>query len=483
MDDHGATPLYEYLYQCIRDDILNGELAAEEHLPSKRSFAQHLGVSLITVENAYAQLVAEGYVHARERRGYYVCAIPVSAALQHPGFVPAQAPAASAPPSEAVGAARAGSTAAAPSAIADFTRPALRSNASAASLWSRTLRSALVQEPQEELYAAAPAAGCLRLRRAIARYLHQARGMQVDASCVVIGAGAQVLYSAIALLTGAGSSVALEDPGYPRLYRTYEAHGLSCVPVPLDADGMVVEGLTGSDCRLAHVMPSHQFPTGRPMGIARRYELLSWALAGEGRFIVEDDYDWEFRFAGRPIPALQSIDAAGRVIYVSTFSKSLSSALRIAFAVIPPQLMDRYQDVLGPYSSTVSSIDQVALARLIESQDYERHLMRYRRQSRLVRDALIDTLRASAVGKGLQIEQEDSGLHFVLALASGKTEKEIAAAAKGRGVLLAPYSSYARERENAGPGDGRTRFVMQYDGLDPDKIDEVVYALERAVLD
>ena len=279
MGARGELSLYEYLYRRIREDILAGRIAAGEKLPSKRRLAAQLGVSVITVEGAYTQLMAEGYVYARPKRGYYAAELP--RALATP-----EKPASSQlrPAEQAIEEA-----ACAQELIADFTRPSLRAGASAAHLWERALKGAFSQEEQGELFGSHPPQGSLRLRNAIASYLEQARGMKVSPANIVVGAGSQVLCCLAALLVGKGAAVALENPGYPRLSQSYQALGHPVLAVPLDAEGISMSALVASGASVAHVQPSHQFPTGKVMSIARRYQLLSWASAQEGRYIVEDD--------------------------------------------------------------------------------------------------------------------------------------------------------------------------------------------------
>lgn len=463
--------LYEYLYRCIRDDIVAGSLDPDDRLPSKRSLAEHLGVSLITIEGAYSQLIAEGYVHTKPRRGYYVSRLPrqLPKRAQHRKG------------RAAVSYDTLPNTDRHPDLIADFSRPSLQPTSSTARLWSKALRTALVQEDQLELFAAQPRRGSIRLRRAVAGYLNSSHGMDVDPERIVIGAGAQLLYSMISLLIGRDTTVAIEDPGYPRLHETYQVNGLNTVPLSIDDEGISMAELNSSPASLVHIMPSHQFPTGRVTSIARRYELLGWASHAKDRYLIEDDYDWEFRFAGKPIPSLQSIDAEGKVIYLSTFSKSLSSALRIAFAVLPAQLSSEHDEKLGFFSSTVSIVDQTVLARLIESGQYERHLNRYRKQSRSIRDCLVDALQSSEYGELISIEEKDSGLHFVLAIETNRSESDIAQRAWERDVKLAPLSSYAIRPDCSIQRDGKARFVMQYDGLSLDRVEEVRDILGYAI--
>ncbi len=403
----GDESLYDYLYQRIRDDIASGELREGARLPSKRALAEHLGVSVVTVEGAYRQLVVEGYVESRPRSGYFVCDLRGSVAPAlgaRAGVMAGEAPRMSGRDEE--------------TRSLDFALGARGAEQDAASLWTRALRQALASESEAELFAPAPAKGTPRLREAIASHLRQTRGMVVDPENVVVGAGAQILDSCIVQLLGRGRAYGVEDPGYPRLMRLYAANGVEVRHVPIDEAGVRIDALAASDVGAMHVMPSHQFPTGCVTSIGRRYELLGWAAdssAGE-RWVIEDDYDCEFRLAGRPVPALASVDAMGRVIYTNTFSKSLGSALRLAYMVLPDSLMERYTSELGFYSSTVSTVDQVTLARILEDGSYERHVARVRKRARDERDRLRELVAAGAFGPGVRLEHADAGLHCVLAV-------------------------------------------------------------------
>lgn len=480
LEKRGQLPLYEYLYRCIKADISSGVLTADDRLPSKRQLADHLGVSLITVEGAYRQLLAEGYIYTRPRRGYYVSSLPALPVSAAPAVYTPQQGSSRASIAASRGVVEPSTSIDRP-LLADFTRPNALPNALAADLWGKTIRSALAHEPQEVLFENLPMQGSPRLRHAIAEYLRSSRGMRVDESCILIGAGAQMLYTYLSLLFGAKAPVALENPGYPRLLGIYRALGHDICPIDLDQNGIDTFQLERSRAQLAHVMPSHQFPTGCVMSVARRYELLSWASRRPERYIIEDDYDWEFRFAGKPIPSLQSIDVKDKVIYLSTFSKSLSSALRVAFAVVPASLMERLDSTLGFLTNTVSALDQVALACLIESGDYEKHLNRYKKQARALRDKLVCALEGSAFKDRLSIHEKDSGLHFVMEVESDLPDSLIANRAFERGVALAPMSSYLISSHFPSHDNGIARFVMQYDSLDASKIPDVVRVLEEAI--
>lgn len=462
LENRGELPRYEYLYRQLRADIESGALEAGERLPSKRRFAEHLGTSLVTVETAYRQLVAEGYVSSYPRRGYYV------RRLERAGRQTMAVPDVPEP-----------SEPARPDLLADFSQPDADVSESAASLWGHALRDVLAHESPEQLFAAQPAQGTERLRRAIAAYLEGSRGVRVSPSCVVVGAGTQVLDAQVVKLLGRDRTYAMEDPGYTRLSRLYEGEGVRLAFVGMDAEGVRLDDLRASRATVVHLMPSHQFPTGRVTSIARRYGLLGWAAEGEGRYIVEDDYDRDFRLAGHPIPPLKSIDAAGHVIYTDTFTKSLSPSLRLAFMVLPPALVEPYRQRLECFSNTVSVIDQVALAHILESGAYERHVRRFRKRQRDLRDAFLDVLGKSSLGPRCAIEEADSGLHFVLAVETCLSEDEVARRALAEGVRLVPLSSFVRNPAHGVARDGRARFVMQYGGLDPARIPQVVAVLER----
>lgn len=470
LSDRGALGLYECLCRHVRDDIVSGVLAPDEKLPSKRQLAAQLGVSLITVETALGQLVAEGYLVAKPRRGYYVARI---GRLPQPAARQVQAPRQAPRPVRPL--------------VADASRLPVQPDPGALALWERSLRGVLSSEPLEEAFAALTPQGLPRLQADIAHLLAHTRGMVVDPSQVVIAAGAQVLYQLVSQLLPRDASFAVEDPGFPRIARTYEAEGRTCVSVPVDREGMAMRQLRESGAALAHVMPSHQFPTGRVMSVARRYELLGWASERPGRLVVEDDYDCEFRLAGRPIPALASIDATGRVIYLGTFSKGLGPVVRAAYAVLPPALVGRYEKLSSAAAGTMGLVDQLALARMLEGGGYEAHVARYRRQVRVRRDRLCREL-AAALGDVASFEEADSGLHMVLGLQLGagwagreaEAERALARAAGEHGVGLAPLSSFA-QLPYAGAGSGRARFVLQYERLEDAQQDALVGCLGRLV--
>lgn len=466
LEQRGEASLYEYVYQQIRDDIVAGRIAAGEHLPSKRAFASHLGISVITIENAYSQLLAEGYICSKPRRGYYVCELPEAPVL------------ASAETEFDRDSAAARSNAHDAGEQPEQFAPLSPSALEAARLWQSALRATLTSEDEREIFSPAPAQGTARLRCAIAHHLRGTRGMNVNPDNIVIGAGAQLLDTMLVQLLGADKTYAVEDPGYLRLTRIYQAMGCKVRHIPLDGEGVNLGELLDAGADVLHLMPSHQYPTGLVTSIARRYALLSWAAEQPGRYLIEDDFDCEFRLAGKPIPALASIDAAQSVIYTNTFSKSLSSALRLAYMVLPDELMERFRRELGFYASSVSSVDQVALARLLESGDYERHVNRVRVRAREARDGLAAIVRKAFSAGEFTIEHADAGLYCVLAPASDKV---------GDGLIRAIANiniPYVNIDDCLWAGDGamtqRTthRVLIQYDDLGPQVLDALQKQLQ-----
>ena len=498
--ERGEMGLYEYLYLCIKRDIERGAIAAGEKLPSKRSFARHLGVSLITVEGAYAQLVAEGYLRTEPRRGYYACDLASVQPFPRAGAGGAGTRASGASrladaeqPEEGLAQAYASLAAVKERScpkgklLADFTGGSSSTELFPYTAWAKSVREALTCEAERSLVGDVGSAGTARLRQAIAAHLKGFRGMEVNPDCIVVGAGSQVLYNWIIQLLGRGLRYGVEDPGYVRLTQIYRANDVRLSAVPLDEQGVCLRSVRSQGVDVLHLMPSHQYPTGLVTSVSRRYELLGWASEEEGRYLVEDDYDCEFRLTGRPIPSLQSIDALGKVVYTNTFTKSLGPAFRIGYMVLPPVLAKRFHDELGFYSCTVSAIDQLALARFIESGDYERHVNRMRTHYRDVRDALIGALRQSGFSGRISIERQDAGIHFLLGIEAPKKanalewERAFAQRCAQGGVRIRPLSSFCLNSENAAPADCPVRrFVVSYGGVDASCIPEAVDVLEQA---
>ena len=440
--------MYTHLYKCIKKDILEGTLKATEKLPSKRMLAKNLGISLITVENAYAQLLVEGYIYSEPKRGYYVATLQ----QQLP-------PASKAPTAQPIVAAKEHIT-------LSFAKSSVPADTFPYNTWARLLRNTLTSADEHALISDTAAGGVLPLRKALAKHLYQFRGLNVHPEQIIIGAGTQTLYNLIVQLLGRSHIYALEDPGYPQLAAIYRANDVFCRYLPMDEQGIEVAVLENSGADILHITPSHQFPTGITMPVSRRYELLHWASKKSSRYIIEDDYDCEFRLFGRPIPPLQSIDQAEKVIYINTFSKTLAPTFRISYMVLPPHLASLFYEKLGFYSCTVSNFEQFTLAKFIEGGYFERHINRMRTYYRNKRDNLLQYLDQCPASKALQVEGENSGLHFLLHLATAASDSQLRQAAAAQGLQIKFLTDYYHNKLS----DNSHTLLMNYTGIEDERL-------------
>ena len=440
--------MYTHLYKCIKKDILEGTLKAAEKLPSKRMLAKNLGISLITVENAYAQLLVEGYIYSEPKRGYYVATLQ----QQLP-------PASNAPVAQPIVASKEHIT-------LSFAKSSVPADTFPYNTWARLLRNTLTSADEHALISDTAAGGVLPLRKALAKHLYQFRGLNVHPEQIIIGAGTQTLYNLIVQLLGRSHIYALEDPGYPQLAAIYRANDVFCRYLPMDEQGIEVAVLENSGADILHITPSHQFPTGITMPVSRRYELLHWASKKSSRYIIEDDYDCEFRLFGRPIPPLQSIDQAEKVIYINTFSKTLAPTFRISYMVLPPHLASLFYEKLGFYSCTVSNFEQFTLAKFIEGGYFERHINRMRTYYRNKRDNLLQYLDQCPASKALQVEGENSGLHFLLHLATAASDSQLRQAAAAQGLQIKFLTDYYHNKLS----DNSHTLLMNYTGIEDERL-------------
>ena len=373
-EKRGKMSLYEYLYNCIKNDILSGKIKAGEKLPSKRTMAKNHNISVITVENAYAQLLVEGYIFSKEKRGYFASEIS-GQYLNNGGINGNKEKIVETKVSLKSGQIKKKIQDTKKQWLVDFNSNHIMYDSFPFSIWSRIMRQTLLDRENSFLSSPLPN-GVVELREAIANHLMEFRGMEVDAENIIIGAGTEYLYSIIVQLLGRDSVIAVEDPGYRKIGKVYESNGVECLHLPIDNSGIQTKALLGKKIDAVHISPSHHFPTGRVMPVSRRQHLIHWAIENNG-FIIEDDYDSEFRFSGRPIPTMVGMDKE-RVIYMNTFSKTLAPSIRIAYMVLPDRLMEKFHTKLNFYSGTVSSFEQYTLANFIAGGYYERHINRMR---------------------------------------------------------------------------------------------------------
>ena len=459
LDPHSKTPLYEQLYRAVRADIMSGTLAGGTRLPSKRQLAANLRVSQITVETAYGQLLAEGYIVSEPRRGYFV-------QKQLAAPAQAQAPKAAAPHPH---------TAPADDCKYDFRPNIVNTDCCPCARRARLSRSVL-SEYSDRLLRATDPCGAAELRGQIARYLYDFRGINISPDNILVGAGSEYLMHLVIQLLGRDRVYALENPGYRKLYQIFSDNGAAVRPLPLDKSGLRADALAASDASVVYLTPSHHFPLGTVMPAARRMEILRWASAAPGRYIIEDDYDSEFRYASRPIPALGELDHAGRVVYVNTFAKSLSPSLRIGYLVLPDALMARYHERFSLYSSTVPSFDQHTLAAFMRTGGFERHISRSRKVYQARRDALMAALDRELADLPHEVSRSEAGLHLLLHMRNGMLERELIERARAAGVRVYGLSAYYTPPVKP----PKATLVLGYAGLTEQQINEAAALLRQA---
>jgi GntR family transcriptional regulator/MocR family aminotransferase len=437
----------------LRTAILDGRLAAGLRLPSSRALAEQLGVRRNAVVVAYELLLSDGLAEARVGDGTYVAAqVPRGPATADPvALAEAIAPR---------GPFAVGCTTVDPILLRRL---------------GRALRDRVVRGDPADLGYGDPR-GHPALRQAIAEHLAATRGMACDPSRIIITSGTQQgLRLCAEVLLRPGDAVWMEDPGYPTARRTLEALGARLVPVPVDAAGIDVAAGRARDAaaRLAYVTPSHQYPTGVTMSMARRLALLDWARRADA-WVMEDDYDSEFRFTGAPLTALAGIDGGGRVIYLGTFSKTLFPGLRIGFVVVPAALMERVVAARAVSDRFPSPLMGGALAEVMASGEFAAHLRRMRTQYRAVRDMVAGTLARESGGR-LGIALPDHGLHLLATLPAGMPDgmaRDIQEEARVEGWLLSEM------RLVVGGVDG---FVVGYSGHEAGALRQAAVRLGRAV--
>ena len=454
----GSESLYMYLYKCIREDILTGKITPGTKLPSKRSFAENLGVSVITVENAYAQLVSEGYVYALPKKGFFAANLEKSTAPQKKESPRTQMPVP-------------------PKYFADFSSSRTDPQNFPFATWAKLMRE-IISEKSAELMVNAPCGGVFELRCAIAEHLREFRGIDADPNCIVVGAGTEYLYGLLIQLLGFDKVYALEDPGYRKIAQVYESYGVQYRFTPMDKEGIDPKALEKSGADILHISPSHHFPTGIVTPIARRYTLLDWAAQSENRYIIEDDYDSEFRLTGKPIPALQSIDSADRVIYMNTFSKSLASTIRISYMVLPTALAEAFYKNLGFYACTVSNLEQYTLAKFISEGYFEKHINRMRLHYGRKRQSVLSSIKGCFTEKECRVIENDSGLHFIIQFDTNLPDKTVEERLLKKGIKLQAITHFNLIK----PKEDRHQFIINYSNIDADRIMDELLIIKDTIL-
>jgi GntR family transcriptional regulator/MocR family aminotransferase len=412
----GSDSLYEYLYKCIKNDILLGNIRPGEKLPSKRTFAKNLGISVITVENAYAQLVAEGYLYSMPKRGFYAADLEIEDSMRD------------AVPKEILQVAN-GET----SYFADFSSNQTDSEIFPFTIWTRTVR-AVLNDNRIQLMINSPCAGILKLRSAIAKYLREFRGMQVLPEQIIVGAGTEYLHNLLIQLLGNDLVYGVEDPGYHKIARIYESMKVRYEPVPLDQDGVSVQELEKRSVDIIHTSPSHHFPTGTVMPVSRRMELVHYA-AQKGSLIIEDDFENEFVNFQRPTPSLFNLAGGHGVVYIGSFSRLLLPSIRLSFMVLPPDLSRKYAAVADRYSQTASKAEQIALCQFIR----DGHLTSQTKKLKKLYAQKLKKLKnevRNTFGSDCTIQTGAAGTSLALTVPCARTGLEIKKEARMKGFNL-----------------------------------------------
>ena len=457
LDPRSTKTLYEQIYEYIRDEIRKGTLKCGERLPSTRLLASHLDVSRSTAQLAYEQLLSEGYIEAIPCKGYFVCQME---ALYRLDTTPVKPERIVEPEPNTY--------------RYDFTPNGIDLKHFPFAAW-RKLNREVLQQDESDLFLLGEASGEWELREVISSYLHQARGVHVQPEQVIVGAGNDYLLMLLSRILGMDHKIAMESPTYRHAWDVFQKLGYDCRTVSMDKFGMNVEKLKESGADIAYVMPSHQYPLGIVMPIKRRQELLCWAEEKPGRYLIEDDYDSEFRYIGKPIPSLQGNDRSGCVIYLGTFSKSIAPAIRISYLVLPESLLETYRRIDNVFSSTVSRLDQRVLQLFMEKGYYERHLNKMRALYKSKHDVLMSEIRKM---RGVrQVLGDHSGVHILLQMDGHLTEQELIRRARQAGIKVYPLSEYCVNEADYPP-----TVILGYATLSEEEIREGVRLLAQAWL-
>ncbi|WP_067726073.1 MocR-like pyridoxine biosynthesis transcription factor PdxR [Oceanobacillus damuensis] len=425
-------PLYEQLYIYIKNEITEGRLEYGSKLPSKRKLADFLNISQNTVETAYDQLIAEGYVESLPRKGYFVMA---SGDLEY-------VQAADVPPNHELHEEK-------QSTIRYNFHPSWVDTENFPFAQWRKYAKNTIDKQNHSLLLLGDAQGEFALRQEISNYLYHARGMQCSPEAIIVGAGVEVLLQQLLLLFNKDTIYGVEDPGYHLISRILKSFPNDVYPLEVDDEGIQVEPIEKANPDVVYVTPSHHFPYGTVLSVNRRTQLLNWAAEQESRYIIEDDYDSEFRYTGKSIPSLKSMDQAGKVIYLGSFSKSLIPSLRISYMVLPKPLLKRYKRELAFYHSSVSRIDQHILAQFMKEGDFERHLNRMRKIYRRKLEKISELVKPYE--ETVSIIGERSGLHIVLSVNNGMCEDELVQKATAAGIKVYPLSGYSLGKNYENP--------------------------------
>lgn len=457
LDNKNGKPLYIQLANYIKQEIISGRIKPKEKLPSKRNLSNYLGLSINTIQSAYEQLCAEGYVESKPRKGLFVTTFDNDLIINQRGLEKLE----SKTQKEQV------------NAKIDFNSGKVDLERFPFAVWRKLTIQSLYADQGELFYNGNPQGEQL-LREQIAAHLYASRGVRCSAEQIIIGAGTQVLIGLLCMLIGKEYIYALEDPGFHRTRITLQNLGVHTVHIPLDEDGLNINQLKNTNAKVVYVTPSHQFPYGMIMPISRRMDLLKWAEEKNG-YIIEDDYDGEYRYKGKPIPSLQGLSTKESVVYLGTFSKSLIPSIRISYMVLPSPLMKKYQEHFTIYKQTVSRVHQDTLYRFMKDGLWQSHLNKMRTLYRKKHSTLMLAIN-KYFGQNVTIIGEKSGLHIVLEVKNNMEEEELINTAMNVGVKVYPLSIYY----NGATESVGSRILLGFGGLTETEINTGIKLLKEA---
>lgn len=462
IEKKGDKPLYIQLYEQIKEGIIHGSILPETKFPSIRQLAKELDLSKTTIEAAYQQLTAEGYITSLPNIGYFASNLEHSSYIIPQNKKELKKQTIPITPRENK------------KIIYDFCSNSLDQDSFDFALWRRYTNKVLKNEQRLLVYGYYQ--GEPELRQEIVKYLRGSRGVICDSQQVVVGAGVQSLLHLLAgLLTPAYGPIGFEEPGFRQGRYVFRDHGFTIIPLQMDEEGIKIEQLHQQKIKAVYVSPSHQFPMGTAMPITRRSQLLNWAHE-QGGLIIEDDYDSELRYLGRPLPSLQGLNQGKSVVYLGTFSKTMLPSLRISYMVLPPELLDAYQKQGKQYNQTSSQIEQLTLANYLKDGCLERQTRRLRKLYARKNQILVEAIREIMKDK-VRILGQESGLHILLEVQSSVSSEELAKLAEEAGVKVQPISSYFMDDHKAKQKGSPSSVLLAYGGIAAEKIVPAVQSL------
>lgn len=457
LDSKNKIPIYKQLYIYIKNEIQLNNLIYNQKLPSKRKLSAFLGVSQNTVMTAYTQLLEEGYISSIEKKGYFVCKIENIEKFESKK-------------EEAITHLHKNYN----TIVYNFSINSVDYKSFPFSIL-RKLHKEVIDEEDKSLLQLSDIQGLDELRTSISTYLHNARGVNCSKDQIIISSGTEFLVQLIILLLDKNAIYGLENPGYEKPRLVLQSNLSSIIPIHVDSEGMSLSDENINTSNVLFISPSHQFPTGGIMPINRRIQLINWANGSDNRYIVEDDYDSEFKYSGKPVPALQGLDTNNKVIYIGSFSKSLSPTTRISYMVLPKDLIYKYREKLSFMICSVPMISQKVLYRFINEGFFERHLNKMRIIYRKKYEILVSSI--TELNRNIEILGVDAGLHILLRINNGMSEYELIQKALMNNVKVYGISSYYFEQINS---TNRPFILLGYATMNEAEIKEAIKCLDNA---